>query len=150
MMRYLLSFFFLISLFGCSKTLPPIGTYISLSTITSNGVAKDEENIKKLEGKVVQVWGFIDPSNIFTEENCFSLFALKDDDIGMGVNIELIGDKFLYINLFEKLNGLGERRVEVLLQGVLKLYKRNYNFNSSLGVTIEVTTPNDIRIKGKK
>jgi len=68
----------------------------------------------------------------------------------MGVNIELIGDKFLYINLFEKLNGLGERRVEVLLQGVLKLYKRNYNFNSSLGVTIEVTTPNDIRIKGKK
>jgi hypothetical protein len=47
---------------GCSSQ---IGEYVAASSISKNGFARDAEALRKLDGKEVEVWGFVDSGNIY-------------------------------------------------------------------------------------
>lgn len=129
---------------GCSKPLPNIGEFNSLSQIVKNGVAKDKKQIKKLEGKRVKFWGYLDAHNITNDT--FYLKAQKDDEVGQGISIILHGEKIKYKKLLNRLRDRGENSTRVSVQGTLRTSQQNYNFSSAIGVRLEVLDVHDIQV----
>ena len=51
---------------GCNNS---IGDYMASSSISEDGFAKDEQQIRELHGQEVKVWGFVDHSNLYGDED---------------------------------------------------------------------------------
>ena len=135
---------------GCHKPLEPIGTYQPLTTLVAkHGKALDEEKIKRLEGKEVQVWGYLDRDNLLLEERIprFVLKRYPDDTIGSGVGVRLMGSRESYQRSFEPLKDIDtEQPIRVLVKGKLYTFARPTNFSTSTGVGLRVESVEDILV----
>ena len=50
---------------GCNHQ---IGDYTAVSSISKEGFAEDEQQIRELEGQEVKLWGFVDHRNLYGDE----------------------------------------------------------------------------------
>jgi hypothetical protein len=96
-------------LVGCSEQ---IGEYTAASSISENGFARDEKQVRELDGQEVQIWGFVDQSNIYGDEGAevilgdwwsgvgpsattwrFNLKAREDDEAGQSFSVYVPNDE---------------------------------------------------------
>ena len=136
------------------QNLKSINNYQPLASIVyKNGSAIDEEQIKKLEGKTIKVWGYIDRGNILLDEKIARVFIQRDfnDPLGYGVGIKLYGNRENYKKLFDKIKDTDEDRpIKILVKGKLYTFNKITNFSSSKGVGLEVFNVKDIKILANK
>ena len=144
---------------ACSKPLPDIGTYHSLSRYVSGGFAIDKAHIEPIEGKVVEIWGYLDPYNIFlrdrlfanqdrlwdNKKNSFFLKARKEDDVGNGIEVYLEGDMRQYRHIYAYFRDAGEKPLKVLVRGRVETHPCPTNFTMSFCVMLHVTSAKDIQ-----
>ena len=144
---------------SCSKPLPDIGMYRSLSRYVSDGFAIDKAHIAPVEGKVVKVWGYLDPYNIFlhdrlfadqdrlwdNKKNSFFLKARKEDAVGDGVEVYLEGDMRQYRKVYAHFREAGEKSLKVLVRGRVETHPCPTNFTMSYCVMLHVTSAKDIQ-----
>ncbi len=50
-------------------------SYTAASSLTRNGFAKDDEQVRGLDGQVVQLWGFVDHGNIYGDESAKAILG---------------------------------------------------------------------------
>lgn len=96
------------SSFGCVKS---AGDYLSVSSLARNGFAKSNEAIRKLDGREVRVWGFVDLRNLYADASArpilgdwwsgkgpdaatwrFDLMGEAGDGAGRGVQVHVPND----------------------------------------------------------
>ena len=67
MNRYLILIVLVItaSLAGCNEQM---GDYMAGSSISKNGFARDGEEMRKVDGQEVKIWGFVDHGNMYGDE----------------------------------------------------------------------------------
>ncbi|MDX1417816.1 MAG: hypothetical protein R3293_26680, partial [Candidatus Promineifilaceae bacterium] len=53
-------------LVGCNRR---IGDYTAASSISKEGFARDEQQLRELEGQEVKLWGFVDHGNLYGDES---------------------------------------------------------------------------------
>ena len=96
-------------LVGCSEQ---IGDYTAASSISENGFARDEKQVRELEGEEVRIWGFVDHANLYGDEGAeeiledwwsgdgpdattwrFNLKAREDDEAGQSFPVYVPNDE---------------------------------------------------------
>ena len=144
---------------ACSRPLPNIGTFHSLSRYVSHGFAIDKAYISPIDGKIVEVWGFLDSFNISLHDNLFAdqaqlwdsrknsffLKARKDDEVGDGVEVFLEGDIRQYRKVYERFRDAGEKPLKVLVRGRVETHPCPTNFVMLICVILHVTSAKDIQ-----
>lgn len=155
----------LILLLGCQPVLPVKNGYTSVSQITKNGFARDKNDIRKLEGKEVKIWGYLDTHNISLRENIIknqpswwsetpmdsnAYFDLKsyisNESIG-SIRVYVGRDSKKYKEIFKKFRDAKESETIVYVIGKIHTFEAPMNFNTSVGVTIKVNSPSGISIE---
>jgi hypothetical protein len=144
---------------GCQMFLPRFDGYMPLASIACKNFARNKKTIGRLEGKTIQLWGYLDTANIFPanqdsyKKSSFFLKPLANNEPGESIPVFLEGSGEEYTGLFRKLNTLaGKDRAEtiVLLTGTVQTTEMSAHFNTLVGVTIHVTSSRDIRFEQDK
>jgi hypothetical protein len=110
MIKYFSIFTLVVTVFlaGCSRQL---GDYTAASSISRNGFARDGEQMRKLDGQEIKVWGFVDHDNLYGDEGAkeilgdwwsgeglspttwrFDLKAKADDESGHSFSVHVPND----------------------------------------------------------
>jgi hypothetical protein len=168
----LAQFFIVLILSGCIEILPTIDGYTALADISSGAYVSDKDYIRQREGKQLQVWGYLDFSNISLNKNSikkqptwwdeprdggksyFSLKSYKNNDSGESIRITINTDINQYSDIFTTLRDMKEDTAEnhiiILVKGIVRSYTTRFNFNSAMTLTIEVNSPDDISFRNIK
>jgi hypothetical protein len=96
-------------LVGCSEQ---IGDYTAASSISENGFARDEKQVRELEGQQVRIWGFVDQANMYGDAGAkeilgdwwsgdgpdattwrFNLKAKEKDEAGQSFAVQIPNDE---------------------------------------------------------
>ncbi len=149
---FLISILFLF--IGCAYNSTPVASidgYNALGTIAKNGFAIDKSKIKKLDGKRVKVWGYLDYSNIYTcarKQWQFSLKAEKESPAGESIRINTPA-KQSFVGVYRRIREMAktEQNRPVLITGILHTFMAPTNFSTSIGIEIDVSSPDDIEFK---
>jgi hypothetical protein len=94
---------------GCNGQ---IGDYMAASSISRGGFARDEKQMRELDGQEVKLWGFVDHSNMYGDESAkgiledwwsgegpsaaawrFNLKAREDDEAGHSFAVHVPNDQ---------------------------------------------------------
>jgi hypothetical protein len=139
---------------GCAQNsvnLSPIGSHKSLATIVDGTFAIDKDQIKKLDTKIVKVWGYLAYSNTSTCGLKNWYFSLKNSkNISDGNSIHIVTPaSYKFKNIYKTIDQMRkeDQKTEVLITGKLHTFLAPTNFSTSLGVEIEVESPKDIEFK---
>jgi len=128
-----------------------IDGYKALKNITKNGFAMNKAEASKLDGKVVQLWGYLDYDNTYTcarNRWYFSLKSDKNSEAGESIHINTpasynFAETYWSIRSMEKEN----EKTPVLVKGILHTFEAPTNFSNLINIEIDVTSPNDIKFK---
>ena len=144
-----------IALSGCVSTatpvLAPISGYKHLESITHEGFAKDNNEISKLDGKVVKLWGYLDREHVSTCGLSSWYFSLKSDKSsfsGNSIHVNTPAD-YKFSSIYNNIRTMDKnsRKREVLIKGTLHTFESFKNFSTAKGVEIDVNSPEDIEFK---
>jgi len=145
---------------GCQMFLPRIEGYMPLANLACKSFARNKKSINRLEGKTIQLWGYLDSANIFPPEckaaysrkASFHIKPLANNGPGESIPVLLEGDEKQYISLFKQLDTLAkqhDKETIVLLTGTVQATEMVTNFNTLTGVVIHVSSSENIRFKQK-
>ncbi len=146
---------------GCNGQ---IGDYISASSISENGFARNGDEIRKLQGQKVKIWGFIDHSNLYGDESAkeilgdwwsgegpdpetwrFNLKARADDEAGHSFQIHIPNDQGRDDLLKAFLaDARAQKPTKIFIEGKLFIFDASSNTNLSTGLYMELQSSNDI------
>ncbi len=150
----------IVFLAGCQMFLPQFEGYMPLANIACKSFARNKKSITRLEGKTIQLWGYLDSANIFPpnsgmvrfHKSSFHVKPLANDGPGESIPVLLEGDKKQYAGLFKQLSTLAkqhERETIVLLSGTVQATEMQTNFNTLAGVVIHVNSTENIQFRQK-
>lgn len=138
---------------GCAHNAPAVSIdgYKSLRSITQNGFAMNKAEARKLDGKKVKLWGYIDFANTYTcamNNWYFSLKADKNAEAGESIHINTpaeyrFGEIYYEIRDMKKEN----KQTPVSVTGILHTFDAPENFSTLVGIEIDVKSPKDIEFK---
>jgi rRNA maturation protein Nop10 len=140
---------------GCathiSKPVLPIDGHKALKNLTKNGFAMNKAEASKLDGKVVQLWGYLDYDNTYTcarNRWYFSLKSDKDSEAGESIHINTpasydFSEIYWTIRSMEKEN----KKSPVLVKGILHTFESPTNFSTLINIEIDIISPNNIKFK---
>jgi hypothetical protein len=144
-----------VTFLGCvsttTPTLTPIAGYKHLESITHDGFAKDKNEILKLNGKVVKIWGYLDLDNVSTcglKSWYFSLKSDKNLEAGKSIHINTPAE-YSFAPIYNSIRQMQKTQQQraVLIKGTLHTFEAPTNFSTLKGVEIDVNSPEDITFK---
>lgn len=152
---------FLVS--GCDKQ---IGDYVAASSISRNGYSRNGKLMRKMNGREIKVWGYVDHSNIFADGADeiladwrggsgpspttwrFDLKAKPNDDAGASFTVCLPNDKgrdkLLRVFIADARTGKPTR---VFVKGKIFTFDAPINFNTLTSLKMEVESTKDILLE---
>ncbi len=149
---------------GCEG---PIGGYAPASSISRNGLARDGEAIRGLNGRVVKIWGFVDHGNLYGDEGAmevlgewwsgdapgaaawrFDLKAREDDAVGRSFPIHVLDDvgRDALLRVFVA-DARARRPTRVFVRGALFTYPAPTQGTAHTGLYMEVRSSRDISLE---
>jgi hypothetical protein len=144
-----------IGLAGCGER---FGEYLPVSSIAPNGFVTDVRTVAKLQGQEVRLWGFVDPGNLYADEDAkrvlgawwggagpdaatwrFGLKAEEDDPVGHSIPVQVRNDagRDALLGAF-RADAEAGRPTRLFLQGRLRTYAAPTQFLSFTGIVLEV------------
>ena len=151
-------------LVGCSEQ---IGDYIAASSISENGFARDEEQVRELEGDEVNLWGFVDHANMYGDEGAkaileewwsgegpsattwrFNLKAREDDKVGQSFAVHGPNDEGRD-NLLQAFvaDARAQKPTRVFVKGRIFTFDAPANAISRTGLYMELLSSHDILLE---
>ena len=151
-------------LVGC---VTQIGDYTAASSISKDGFARDEQQIRELQGQEVKLWGFVDHRNLYGDEGAkailedwwsgdgpdastwqFNMKARQNDEAGHSFPVyvpnDQVGDHLLQLFLAD---ARAQRPTKVFITGRLFTFDAPANVNSLNGIYMELESTNDILLE---
>jgi len=148
---------------GCDES---IGDYIATSLISRNGFAVDGDELRRMSGETIRLWGFVDHRNIFGSDEAraileewwsgegpsatswqFNLKAREDDEAGRSFAVRTPNDpgrdELLRAFVADARAGVPTK---VLLEGRLFTFDAPSNFGSRTGLYIQLESSRDVRL----
>ena len=148
-------------LVGCSEQ---IGDYISASSISKDGFARDAEALRKMDGQEIKIWGFVDHSNMYGDEDVktiledswsgdgpnadtwrFNLKARADDEAGHSFSVQVPNDEgrddLLRVFLAD---ARAQRPTKVFLTGKIFTFEAPTNAAPLTGLYMEAQSSRDV------
>ncbi len=160
-------FLSILLLSGCIKPLPEIEGHMPLADIVKKGFARDKKFMLRQEGREIRIWGYVDHANISLKQGTiekqplnwdtpgndevsyFDLKARQTDGPGESIRIRIAGDPGPYKDLFNKLRDMetSDRQAWVLVTGIVRTFEAPTNTGLLIGVSIDVTSPENVSFK---
>lgn len=152
------------SLVGCNK---PTGDYIAVSSISNHGFARNEKELQRRYGQEIQVWGFVDHSNMYGNKDVkeilgewwsgdgsstttwsFNLKANEDDKAGSSFSVCVPNDQGRD-NLLRTFlaDARAKRSTKVFVKGKLFTFNAPTNLIVLKGLYMKVQSSQDILIQ---
>jgi hypothetical protein len=149
---------------GCNKQ---IGDYVAASSISRNGLARDAEAMRRLDGQEIKVWGFVDSGNIYGDADAketlgalwssegpdaatwrFNLKADPDDKTGNSFPVLVPNDpgRDELLRAFVA-DANAQRPTRVFVTGELHTFDAPTNTGALTGLTMELRSSNDILLE---
>jgi hypothetical protein len=151
-------------LVGCNKQ---TDDYIAASSISDNGFARNEKEIRSINGQPIKIWGFVDHHNLYGDEGTkrilqewwsgdgptattwrFNLKAKPDKAAGHSFSVRVPNDQgrdgLLTIFLADARAG---RPTKVFLKGRLFTFNAPTNMVKQTGLYLEVQSSQDIHVE---
>jgi hypothetical protein len=149
---------------GCSRQM---GDYTAASSISRNGFARDGEQMRKLDGREIMVWGFVDSSNIYGDAGAkanlgdwwsgdgpdattwrFNLKAEAGDKAGNSFSVLVPNDPGRDELLKAFLTDANaQRSTRVFVKGKLHVFDAPTNTGALTGLSMELQSSNDISLE---
>jgi hypothetical protein len=148
---------------GCGA---PSNRYIPAAAISEHGFARNADDVRRLQGRDIQVWGFVDHGNLYGDADAhrilgdswsgegpnpdmwrFGLKALEDDPVGQSFPVHVRNDagRDALLAAF-RADAASGRPTRVFLQGWLRTYAAPTNYLSLTGIVLEVPSSSAIRL----
>lgn len=164
--KFLIAFYVAISFvftYGCHQRM---GGYTAVSSISKKGFARNREQLLSMDGQQVNVWGYVDHSNMYGDQKTRALlgewwggdgptpntwrFDLKGEaGDRAGHSIQVIapndGGRDALLRAFSA-DARAEKPTRVFLTGKLRVFDAPTNFRLSTGFFIEVGSTDAIRL----
>ncbi len=140
--------------------------YIAAASIAENGFARNKGTIRKLNGREIKIWGYVDHSNIYADGadeiladwlggNApspttwrFDLKAKSDDDAGESFSVYVKNDnnrdKLLRVFIADAKAGKPTR---VFVKGKLFTFDAPMNFSTLTGLRMEVKSTGHVLLE---
>ena len=153
--------FFLV---GCSEQ---IGDYTAASSISENGFARDEKQMRELDGQEIRIWGFVDQANMYGDEGAkeilgdwwsgdgpsattwlFNLKAREDDEAGQSFAVQVPNDagRDDLLKVFVA-DAKAQKPTRVFLTGRIFTFAAPSNAVSRTGLYMELQSSHDILLE---
>ena len=152
----------LLTLLGCSQR---IGDYVAVSEISSDGFARDAEEIMALDGQEVKLWGYVDHGNMYGDEDVrailgdfwggdgpdgdtwrFNLKAKQDDEVGKSFAVyvpnDQMRDDILKVFMSDALEG---KPTKVFVTGKLYTFEATMNLTTRVGIYLALESSEGIK-----
>jgi hypothetical protein len=151
-------------LVGCSEE---IGDYTAASSISENGFARDEKQVRELDGQEVQIWGFVDHANMYGDEGAkeiledwwsgdgpsattwrFNLKAREDDEAGHSFAVHVPNDEGRddLLKLFLA-DARAQKPTQVFLKGTIFTFDAPTDAMLLTGLYMELQSSHDILLE---
>jgi len=150
-------------LVGCNQQ---AGDYIAASSISKDGLARDGDAVRKMDGQEVKIWGFVDSGNIYGDASAqeilgdwwsgdgpsattwrFNLKAKPDDAVGHSFEVRVPNDAGRDALLKGFLaDAQAGRPTRVYVKGKLLTFDAPTNASSLTGLYMELQSSDDILI----
>ncbi len=134
----------------------PMGGYVSASSFSKKGWAKNRKQALAHRGKVLKVWGYVDGSNVFPKDSdhnqpgkwSFHLKAKPSDHTGQSFPIIIPVDDGhdKLVALFEA-NDLADKPTRVFVTGIISTFDAPMNFVTKTGLSMKLNSSKDILLK---
>ena len=134
----------------------PMGGYVSASSFSKKGFAKNRKQALANRGKVLKVWGYVDGSNVFPkdfgdnqpEKWRFHLKAKPGDQVGesFAIHIPVDDGHDKLVALFETNDRRG-KPTRVFVTGIISTFDAPRNFDKKTGLFMNVNSSKDILLK---
>lgn len=153
-----------VSLAGCGGQ---IGDYRAASSISRDGFATSAEDLNKLRGHEVKIWGFVDHGNIYGDRIAkailgewwggdgpsstswsFNLKADEDDPVGhsFSVRVPNDADREALLSAFAA-DARSDRPTRVFVKGTLHTFDAPTNVAPRTGLYMELRSSRDIMLE---
>lgn len=152
------------SLVGC---VTQIGDYIAASSISKDGFARDEQQIREFQDQEVKLWGFVDHRNLYGDEGAkeiledwwsgdgpdastwqFNMKARQNDEAGHSFPVyvpnDQVRDHLLQLFLAD---ARAQRPTKIFITGRLFTFDAPANVDSLTGIYLELQSSNDILLE---
>jgi len=155
------------SVVGCHAR---IGDYVSASSIARNGFARDTTAMRRVDGREIRVWGFVDHRNLYGDAAAkrilgdwwggvgpsatswrFDLMAEADDEVGQGFQVRVPNDpgRDNLLRAFV-VDAKAGRPTKVFVKGTLHTFDAPTNGVTLTGLYLELGSSGDIRLEFKE
>ena len=151
---------------GCNGK---VDDYIAASSITSNGFARTSSDLQKIKGQEVKVWGFVDHSNLYGDEEVkqilgdwwsgdgpnaatwrFNLMANENDEgYSFSVHVPNDGGRDDLLSLFLA-DARAQRPTKVFLEGTVFTFDAPANTTDHIGLYMKVSSSLKILLEPPK
>lgn len=149
---------------GCNEQK---GGYIASSSISKNGFARNGDAMRKVQGRDIKVWGFVDHSNLYGDESAkailqewwsgdgpdaatwrFNLKANEDDLAGQSFAVRVANDpgRDDLLNVFLR-DARAHRPTKVFVKGKLFTFAAPANTAVLTGLSMELETSQNITLE---
>jgi len=146
---------------GCGV---PANRFFPAAAISEHGFARNADDILHLQGREIQVWGFVDHGNLYGDADAhrifgdswsgagpnpdtwrFGLKAAEDDPVGQSFPVQVRNDagRDALLATF-RADAESGRPTRVFLRGRLRTYAAPTNYRSLTGIVIEVASSSAI------
>lgn len=143
------------------------GDYMAASTISANGFARNADEIRKLDGQEVKLWGFVDSGNLYGDEGAkailgdwwsgegpsattwrFNLKAHAEDAAGHSFAVHVPNDpgRDDLLKAFVA-DAKAQRPSKVFVTGRLFTFAAATNVTALTGLYMEVRSSDDILLR---
>ncbi|MGB5425408.1 MAG: hypothetical protein WBN95_01355 [Gammaproteobacteria bacterium] len=153
-------------LFGCNEQ---TGDYIAASSISANGFARNGAEMRKAHGQEIKIWGFVDHSNIYGNNDVktilgdwwsgdgpgsttwrFNLKTGQDDGAGDSFPVHVPNDQgrdeLLKVFLID---ARANKPTKVFVNGRIFAFDAPANVRRFTGLYMEVQSSHDIVLKSQ-
>jgi hypothetical protein len=150
--------------YGCNEK---TGDYLAASSISKNGFAVNDEEMRKLHGREINIWGFVDHGNMYGDEKVkqilkewwsghgpesanwsFNLKSREDDDTGHSFSVHVFDDEGRDELLEVFLNDArAQRATKVFVKGRIFTFDAPTNVIGHKGLYMEVKSCRDILLE---
>lgn len=152
---------FLLAMCGCSDR---IAGYTAASAISANGFARNPSSFRDEAGREIRLWGFVDPSNLYGDEDVknltgewwsgpatepgtwrFNLKANVEDERGHSFPVIVPDDagRDALLRFFIE-DAIAGKPTRVYLTGRIFTYDAPSNLSSRVGLTMRLQSSRDI------
>ncbi len=149
---------------GCNEQ---VGDYMAASSISRDGFARDEKEMRELDGQEVKIWGFVDHANMYGDEGAkgvledwwsgdgpsattwrFNLKAREDDEAGHSFPVHVPNDPGQddLLNVFLA-DARAQKPTKVFVKGRIFAFDAPTNALPLTGLYLELESSYDILLE---